>query len=131
MQDPIYAMFDGYAEVVTGYIQGMPYKEYDNTYGQNNKRNYNAGNKVKINSTVNGQKILQKNFHMDQVFITSGFVTAGTLIGTVGTTGSACSPKSNGPHLHLEIWVNEVNVNPETYLFTKFAPDGSKTRTCN
>jgi murein DD-endopeptidase MepM/ murein hydrolase activator NlpD len=42
-------------------------------------------------------------------------VVQGQEIGKVGTTGRA-----NGPHLHWELWVNGVNVEPLTWLQTAF-----------
>ena len=53
---------------------------------------------------------LQKD-SIPQNIMVGKIVEAGTIIGSVGNTGT-----STGPHLHFEIIVNEENVDPEKYL---------------
>ena len=51
--------------------------------------------------------------HTSKMYVTPGQeVTAGEVIGAVGSTGN-----STGPHLHLEIRINGVHVNPQVYLY--------------
>ena len=51
-------------------------------------------------------------FHMNEIFVSSGeSVTENTVIGTLGSSGLA-----TGPHLHWEIRVGGVSVNPEFLL---------------
>ena len=38
-------------------------------------------------------------------------VQAGQLIGQIGATG-----RVTGPHLHWELWVNGIQVNPQDWL---------------
>ncbi len=50
--------------------------------------------------------------HLNEIFVEAGTaVTQGQTIGTVGATGRA-----TGPHLHLEVIVNNVRRNPLDYL---------------
>ncbi len=134
---PIYALFDGIVEqVVDWYDQNVEWINYESQYSDYGESCFNAGNRVRIKSTINSEVIYVKYMHMDQVNILQGQpITAGALIGTVGSTGSACSPRSNGPHLHLEVLINGYNaqlnaVNPESFLFTKFDSFGKITRSC-
>jgi murein DD-endopeptidase MepM/ murein hydrolase activator NlpD len=50
--------------------------------------------------------------HLNEIFVEAGTaVTQGQTIGTVGATGRA-----TGPHLHLEVIVDNVRRNPLDYL---------------
>lgn len=68
-----------------------------------------AGNYVRI-SHPNGW--LTKYFHMSQQAVSRGQdVSAGQVIGYVGSTG-----RSSGPHLHFELWIGGKAVDPQPYL---------------
>ncbi len=130
--EPIYAMFDGTIErIIDHYDPNIPFDKYDETYPDESYSNYAAGNRVQIRSIVNGKIITQKYFHMNSIIITQGPIQAGDIIGYVGNTGSASSKDSNGPHLHLEIYVNGVRQDPRSYLYTIFDDNGNITRDCN
>jgi murein DD-endopeptidase MepM/ murein hydrolase activator NlpD len=49
--------------------------------------------------------------HQSQILVHKGFVTAGQVIGRVGATGN-----TTGPHLHLEVRINNIPVDPLTWL---------------
>lgn len=67
------------------------------------------GNCVAID---NGNGVITLYAHMSRIACARGqTVTAGTLIGYVGTTGD-----STGPHLHFEIRLNGTAVDPLPYL---------------
>jgi len=54
--------------------------------------------------------------HQSEIEVTVGQqVQAGQLIGQIGATGHV-----TGPHLHFEMWVNNVNVNPLEWLNSTF-----------
>ncbi|MEZ4666885.1 MAG: LysM peptidoglycan-binding domain-containing protein [Anaerolineae bacterium] len=56
-------------------------------------------------------------WHQSQQFVKVGdFVVAGQVIGTIGSTG-----RVTGPHLHWEMWVNGVPVNPMQWLQVNFS----------
>jgi murein DD-endopeptidase MepM/ murein hydrolase activator NlpD len=55
-------------------------------------------------------------WHQSQLLVKVGdHVDAGQIIGLVGTTG-----RSSGPHLHFEVWVGGVQVEPLDWLSTVF-----------
>jgi murein DD-endopeptidase MepM/ murein hydrolase activator NlpD len=67
------------------------------------------GNEVIID---HGDGIRTKYAHLSAVYVTDGeSVSAGEVIGEVGTTGH-----STGPHLHYEVLVNNTPVNPAPFL---------------
>jgi LysM repeat protein len=73
---------------------------------------------VRGNATIidHGWGIYSGLFHQEEIYIAVGdHVTAGQLIGKIGGTG-----RVTGPHLHWEIWVNGVQVNPLEWLQESF-----------
>ena len=83
--DPVYAMLDGIVVLAE-----MLFYE---------------GNMVIIN---HGNGIFSYYMHMEKLYVASGDkVVAGQQIGTVGSTGM-----STGPHLHVSLLVDGVQVNP-------------------
>lgn len=72
------------------------------------------GYRVEIEHVVNGQKVVSRYAHMvDQssVLQVGNPVVAGDLVGAVGNTGL-----STGPHLHLELLIDDVRVDPFAWL---------------
>ena len=54
--------------------------------------------------------------HQNSMLVSVGeTVTSGQTIGTVGSTG-----RSTGPHLHWEVWLHGVNVDPMQWVQEKF-----------
>ncbi len=69
---------------------------------------------VRGNATIidHGWGIYTGYWHQEEILVNVGdHVTAGQLIGKIGQTG-----RVTGPHLHWEIWVNGVQVNPTDWL---------------
>ena len=70
------------------------------------------------NTTVidHGRGVHSRFCHQAEMYVTPGErVSAGQLIGKIGGTG-----RSNGPHLHWELWVNGVQVNALDWLETDY-----------
>ena len=69
---------------------------------------------VRGNATIidHGQGVYSGLFHQEEIFVSVGDpVTEGQLIGKIGDTG-----RVTGPHLHWEVWVNGIQVNPTQWL---------------
>jgi murein DD-endopeptidase MepM/ murein hydrolase activator NlpD len=59
-----------------------------------------------------GYGIITRYGHNDAILVREGQrVSRGMPIATVGSTG-----RSTGPHLHYEIRINDVAINPENYM---------------
>lgn len=70
------------------------------------------GNAVVIESNVGGSATKTRYPHMSSIAASAGqSVTAGQVIGYVGSTG-----RSTAPHLHFEVYVNGGVVNPQGWL---------------
>jgi murein DD-endopeptidase MepM/ murein hydrolase activator NlpD len=73
---------------------------------------------VRGNATIidHGWGVFSGLYHQEKIKIAAGDrVTAGQLIGEIGDTG-----RVTGPHLHWELWVNGIQVNPLEWLETSF-----------
>jgi murein DD-endopeptidase MepM/ murein hydrolase activator NlpD len=67
------------------------------------------GNAVEI---THGNGLVTRYGHMSATHATVGqHVTAGTVIGAIGSTG-----RSTGPHLHFEVRLNGTAINPRPFL---------------
>ena len=54
--------------------------------------------------------------HLNSMLVSPGEqITSGQKIGTIGSTG-----RSTGPHLHWEVWLNGVNVDPQQWVQETF-----------
>ena len=73
---------------------------------------------VRGNATIidHGQGVYSGLYHQAEIYVSVGdHVTAGQLIGKIGDTG-----RVTGPHLHLDLWVNGIQVNPTQWLNETF-----------
>ena len=69
---------------------------------------------VRGNATIidHGQGIYSGLYHQAEIYVSVGEqVTAGQLIGKIGDTG-----RVTGSHLHWDLWVNGIQVNPTPWL---------------
>lgn len=128
---PIYAMMDG---VVSKVVDSQP--DRSESYGTKNNlpKEYNdtgkdrddAGNRIYIKSTFDGESIEQLYWHLragspigtnpatKKPYKVGDKVSKGDVIGYSGITGNAWNVEN--PHLHLGIKKNGTYVNPEKYL---------------
>ena len=74
---------------------------------------YLMGNMVKLD-VGNGMIVVYASLQSDAPVKVGDKVKKGDVIGKVGTT--AKSEASDGAHLHLEVWLDEQNVDPSIYL---------------
>ena len=71
---------------------------------------YESGGAGYWSWVVNGPAMF-KSFHHSTCVVGSGWVTAGTMVALIGSTGS-----STGSHAHLELWDGGTNIDPTGYL---------------
>jgi murein DD-endopeptidase MepM/ murein hydrolase activator NlpD len=74
---------------------------------------------VRGNATIidHGWGVFTGYWHQADQYVKVGdFVTAGQVIGTIGATG-----RVTGPHLHWELWVNGVPVDPLQWVQQSFS----------
>ncbi|GAA1727307.1 peptidoglycan DD-metalloendopeptidase family protein [Microcella frigidaquae] len=77
-------------------------------------RSVGYGYRVEIEHVINGQKVMSRYAHMidnSSVLAVGDTVVAGEIVGAVGNTGL-----STGAHLHLEIHVDDVAIDPFAWL---------------
>jgi murein DD-endopeptidase MepM/ murein hydrolase activator NlpD len=72
-------------------------------------KDYLMGNKLMIN---HGYGLKTRYGHMAKILVKRGeYVKRGQKIGLVGDTG-----RTTGPHLHYEVYLNSLPVNPRHYI---------------
>lgn len=99
---------DGYAEPSA--TIGAPVVALHGGIAKVVPNNWLAGNYVRISDDLNGWATAYA--HLDSLNIThEQRVEPGMIIGWVGTTGY-----SSGPHLHYEVYQNDININPLSIL---------------
>ena len=80
-----------------------------------------APSTVRGNATFidHGWGVYSAYYHQKEINVGVGQqVQAGQLIGQIGATG-----RVTGPHLHWEIWVNGIQVNPLDWLRPSIIPE--------
>lgn len=88
------------------------YKDCQHTNTRGDTCGGGYGNNIYID---HGDGYSSRYAHLTDVYVDSRQeVTAGQVIGTIGSTGD-----SSGPHLHFEILYDRVHVNPEDYISSK------------
>ncbi len=73
---------------------------------------------VRGNATIidHGQGVFSGIYHQSEILVNAGEqITQGSLIGQIGNTG-----RSTGPHLHWDLWVGGVQINPLDWLNNSF-----------
>lgn len=79
---------------------------------------FNGPLTVRGNATIidHGHGVYSGIWHQEESYVAIGDrVEAGQLIGKIGATG-----RVTGPHLHWEVWVNGIQVNPTQWLNETF-----------
>ena len=73
---------------------------------------------VRGNATIidHGQGVYSGIYHQSEILVNAGDqIAQGTLIGLIGNTG-----RSTGPHLHWDLWVGGVQIDPLEWLNNSF-----------
>lgn len=82
-------------------------------------RSSSFGYRVEVEHIINGQKVMSLYAHLidnSSVLTVGAPVVAGEIVGALGNTGL-----STGPHLHLEIHVDSVPIDPFAWLVANTA----------
>lgn len=88
---------------------GTPIKAVNDGYIRLARDRYYAGKSVIMD---HGAGIYSKYYHMSELKVKEGdFVKKGQVIGLSGATG-----RVTGPHLHFEISINNISVNPLQFI---------------
>jgi murein DD-endopeptidase MepM/ murein hydrolase activator NlpD len=93
---------------------GQPIYAIANGVVSTHEENGGLGNHVMLTHIIDGKIVESVYGHMQygsSALVPGQEVKAGDLIGLVGTTG-----QSTGPHLHFELFIDGVNVNPGPWL---------------
>lgn len=89
----------GYGSPVRAAFDGVVvFASWDSGYGKQIRIRHSGG-------------IVTTYSHLSRFVVTGGRVSAGDVIGKIGSTGN-----STGPHLHFEVLVGGTNVNPRPFL---------------
>jgi murein DD-endopeptidase MepM/ murein hydrolase activator NlpD len=77
------------------------------------------GYRVEIEHVINGQRVKSLYAHMEwdsSALVVGDEIPVGEFLGTVGNSGL-----STGPHLHLEIHIDDIPIDPFAWLMTNAA----------
>ena len=87
------------------------------------------GNCIQVTSSDNSTSILYA--HLNSQSMKNGdIVKIGGKLGLTGKTGNASDP-SIIPHVHIQVKVNGIATDPQSFLSTTFNSDGSVNTKCN
>jgi murein DD-endopeptidase MepM/ murein hydrolase activator NlpD len=94
---------------------GSPiYSIADGVVAEAKVSSWGYGNSIRIDHVIKGQKVQTLYAHMQMnssTLLVGDEIKAGDFIGLVGSTGA-----STGAHLHFEVLLDDVQVNPYTWL---------------
>lgn len=117
---PVFAPSDG---VITKIVSDIEDGGYDENTCSYDKSSWNAGNRIWLKCSINGNDVTFKYFHLRSPGHGGGIATGlsvgstvigGQLIGYSGETGNAQGVDIK--HLHLETWVNGSAEDPWSYI---------------
>ena len=122
---PVFAMYHGYA---------VPYEQCNDL-----SQSKGAGNYVSVESTINGEKVYHKYFHLQYEGRASGWIEIGDVIGYQGLSGNLGDAVNKGKtdyHLHVKIQVynssGELNaIDPRGHFQTLIDDNGNSSDNCN
>ena len=87
------------------------------------------GNCIQVTSSDNSTSILYAHLNSQSLAVGND-VKIGDKLGLTGKTGNANDPAII-PHVHIQIKINGVATDPQSFLSTTFNSDGSVSVPCN